>query len=109
MGMRVSQDAISTSALSQPGGADAAAVIGKGRRNPGTDAVKARRDSVNLSSLSERIAEAGRQSDTERTESVRRLAGLYTGGQYHVNAQDVSRAMVEEALDRSNIGRDSRE
>lgn len=96
--LRVSQDAISASAVSQPGGSDATAAIGEARRNQSLEAVKARRDRVDLSSLSERIAAAGRQSDAERAGRVQRLIGLYADGQYHANAQDVSRAMIDEAV-----------
>jgi anti-sigma28 factor (negative regulator of flagellin synthesis) len=101
MSRRVSQDAISTPALSQPGGADATTAIGKARRNPSPEAAKARRDSVDLSSLSERIAEAGRRSDAARAGRVRQLAAVYAAGQYHTEAQNVSRAMIDEALGRN--------
>lgn len=98
MSMRVSQDAISNSALSQAGGAGAAAAVGKARRNPSAAAGRARRDSVNLSSLSAKIAEAGRQSDAERAGRVDRLAESNAAGKYRVDAQKVSRAMIDEAI-----------
>lgn len=96
--MRVSQDAISSSAVSQPGGAGATTAIGKARRNPSPETVKAGRDSIELSLLSERIADAGRQSDAERAGRVSRLAEVYAAGQYQSDAQGVSRAMIAESL-----------
>jgi anti-sigma28 factor (negative regulator of flagellin synthesis) len=55
-------------------------------------------DSVELSFLSESIAAAAQVGDAQQSDRVRQLAALYASGKYHVDSQEISRAMVSQAL-----------
>jgi anti-sigma28 factor (negative regulator of flagellin synthesis) len=98
MGYRVAQKVGSNPAISGPAEAMPTPGAGKARRHdPGAMADTAS-DSVGLSAFAGRIAAAGRDSEAERTARVGQLESLYVSGHYQVDAEKVSRAIVDEAL-----------
>ena len=55
-------------------------------------------DSVDISSLSQNVVAAGIAQDAHQTGRIKQLTALYRSGQYSVDAAQVSRAMVSQAL-----------
>ena len=55
-------------------------------------------DQVSISSLSENLTTTNGVLDAQRVNRVQHLAALYQSGNYKVDAQQVSRAIVDDAL-----------
>jgi len=55
-------------------------------------------DSVSISDLSTRIADALCSAEAASSSRVSRLAALYASGSYHVDAAGLSRSIVDRAL-----------
>jgi len=55
-------------------------------------------DRVDISSLSENIAAASSAQEAQQAQRVTHLAALYGSGRYHVDALEVSRSLVSQAL-----------
>ena len=55
-------------------------------------------DSVQISDLSTQISAVNQQQDVQASNRVAALAALYAHGNYHVDARNLSRALVSHAL-----------
>ena len=55
-------------------------------------------DHIEISSLTERIADGMSADAAQRSERVNNLAALYSSGRYSPNASDLSRALTSHAL-----------
>jgi anti-sigma28 factor (negative regulator of flagellin synthesis) len=68
----------------------------EGRR--GLKALEGGQDSVQISDLSTQISAVNRQQDVQASNRVAALAALYARGNYHVDARNLSHALVSHAL-----------
>lgn len=59
-------------------------------------------DEVDISSLSGKIADAVATQQTQQSERVSHLAALYANGNYHVDANTLSKALVSQAIGASS-------
>ena len=73
-------------------------LAGQSERQSGIKALEGGQDSVQISSLSEQISAINQQQDVEASNRVAALAALYAHGNYQVDAQKLSRALVSDAL-----------
>jgi len=66
---------------------------------PSSGASSSGEDQVQISSLSSSLA----ANESQRAARVQQLAALYQGGQYEVNSMDVSRALVNHAIQAGGV------
>ncbi len=101
--VRIPTESLGNTAASQTGKtAEPSQTTKSPSRNPDTGG--SGEDRVELSSLSESIASAGRIGDAQQAGRVRQLASLYATGRYQVDSLDVSKAIVAEALGTGTAG-----
>ncbi len=62
-------------------------------------------DRAEISSLAGTVSQAITTHTAERAQRVEKLAAEYRAGQYKVNAQSASQALVRDALERSDAAR----
>jgi anti-sigma28 factor (negative regulator of flagellin synthesis) len=67
-------------------------------RQSGIKVLEGGQDSVQISSLSEQISAINQQQDVQASNRVAALAALYAHGNYQVDAQKLSSALVSDAL-----------
>jgi anti-sigma28 factor (negative regulator of flagellin synthesis) len=70
----------------------------------GTKISGAEGDSVEISGISSRLAEANAVNGQQRSDRVAQLAAVYARGQYQVNASDLSRALVSHSMSAGESG-----
>lgn len=61
-------------------------------------------DSVDISSLSQSVAAASTAQQTQQASRIKQLSALYASGQYSVDSERVSRAIVSQALGDGSSG-----
>lgn len=98
MSTRVQNDGGLGQAQLQTGRTEGKSPVAKGQSHAASAYAPSGVDSVQISSLSEKIAAAGSSGETERASRVRQLSALYASGQYHVDSRKVSQSIVEAAL-----------
>ena len=77
----------------------------EGQRVP--KAVESGRDSVEISGLSAQLSAANQQEDARVASRVSTLAALYARGEYQVDRDSLSRALVSHALSGAPAGDES--
>jgi anti-sigma28 factor (negative regulator of flagellin synthesis) len=70
----------------------------------GTKVSGAEGDSVEISGISSRLAEANAVNGQQRENRVSQLAAVYARGEYQVNASNLSRSLVSHALGAGESG-----
>jgi anti-sigma28 factor (negative regulator of flagellin synthesis) len=73
-------------------------LAGQSEGQRGLKASDGGQDSVQISDLSTQISAVNRQQDVQASNRVAALAALYAHGNYHVDAGNLSRALVSHAL-----------
>jgi anti-sigma28 factor (negative regulator of flagellin synthesis) len=79
-------------------------LAGQSQGQRGLKALEGGQDSVHISSLSAQISAINQQQDVQASNRVAALAALYAHGTYHVDARNLSRALVSHALSGSIEG-----
>jgi hypothetical protein len=104
MSMQIHNDGIAGPAASQSAPAESAAQPGSstqiGFPNSGADQVE-------ISSLSGNIAASVNALANQQAGRVSQLAALYARGEYQVNSQQLSHALVSAAISGGSMGEDS--
>jgi anti-sigma28 factor (negative regulator of flagellin synthesis) len=95
--MRIHNDAIATTATSQSVAAELAP--GEASRSKTSPTSTTGADQVELSSFSAKVAESNSALAAAHAARVQHLAQVYAAGRYHVDAAQLSRAMVSRSLD----------
>ena len=73
-------------------------LAGQSEGQRGLKALEGGQDSVQISDLSTQISAVNQQQDVQASNRVAALAALYAQGNYHVDARNLSRALVSHAL-----------
>ena len=73
-------------------------LAGQSEGQRGLKALEGGQDSVHISSLSAQISAINQQQDVQASNRVAALAALYAHGNYQVDAQKLSHALVSDAL-----------
>ena len=73
-------------------------LAGQSEGQRGLKALEGGQDSVQISDLSTQISAVNQQQDVQTSNRVAALAALYAQGNYHVDARNLSRALVSHAL-----------
>ncbi len=100
MSIRIQNDGLSGAAASETSRTQDIVQIG-GHSSNGASRAGEPTDTVEISSLSGRIADAGSSIDAAQSKRVSYLAQLYQSGRYQVDSLAVSRALVSQALSAS--------
>lgn len=98
MDLKIS-DPMQTNALGGAGRTEGASgLAGRGGRSNLRSTGSTGSDSIEISSLTGRIAEGLSTASAQHSDRVRQLTALYSSGRYSASAENVSRAMISHAL-----------
>ena len=92
--MKVNQSPLDSSGISQ---LDRAAGVGSGGAAKSAS-LRADHDRVQLSGLSSRLLASANIGAAERTARLQKLSADYRSGRYQVDARELSRRLVDEAI-----------
>jgi anti-sigma28 factor (negative regulator of flagellin synthesis) len=92
--MKVNQSPLDSSGLSQLGKTAGVGPGGAGK----SSLSRSDRDHIQLSDLSARLLASGDAGGSDRAAHVQQLSSDVRGGRYQVDAVEVSRRMVDEAI-----------
>src|SRR6185295_19112476 len=98
MDMKIQSEALSGANALEASRAQDAKLDGRRMGSPELGTVGHGIDSIAVSSLASRIAQASEAAETSVSERVSELAKLYARGEYRPDAVSLSRAMVERVL-----------
>lgn len=96
--MKIDQRSLDPAAASQLGKAQETPGVTPGDGRSAAERAKAEGDRVQLSDLSGRLLAMASAETPERAARIDRLAGEVRGGQYQVDAAEVSRRIIDEAV-----------
>jgi anti-sigma28 factor (negative regulator of flagellin synthesis) len=98
MDIRIQSESLEGANALQTSRAQETPPAGQSERQSGLKALGGGQDSVQISSLSAQISAINQQQDVQESNRVAALAALYAQGNYHVDARNLSRALVSHAL-----------
>ncbi|SPE23317.1 exported hypothetical protein [Candidatus Sulfopaludibacter sp. SbA3] len=101
MSMRIQNDVIATTPASQAAAAESSLPAGSSKRLGST--ADAGADQIEISSLSGNVAQSSAVLASRQAARVSQLAALYAKGQYQVDSQQLSRAMVSHAISAGSL------
>jgi anti-sigma28 factor (negative regulator of flagellin synthesis) len=107
MSTRVHNDGSLGQSVLQTGRTDAKAPAGKSQSQATSVQSSYGSDTVQISSLSEKISAAAGSGDTERAGRIRQLSQLYASGHYHVDSAKIAHSVVEAGLGTAGPGKAS--
>ena len=99
MSIRIYNDGLAGAAASEASRAQESSRAGTSGK-PSSGSAAGGEDQVQISSLSEALA----AQSSQRAERVQHLAAAYQSGRYQVNPTEVSRAIVNQALQAGSAG-----
>jgi anti-sigma28 factor (negative regulator of flagellin synthesis) len=98
MDIRIQSESLEGANAQQTSRTQETPLAGQSERQSGLQALAGGQDSVEISSLSAQISAINQQQDVLASDRVAALAALYAHGNYQVDARDLSRALVSQAL-----------
>jgi hypothetical protein len=104
MSMRIQTDGLAGAAGLETSRAQETNGVAQSGKQRGAGASGSPLDSVQISGLSERIAEASADLDAQSDQRVNALAALYASGKYEVDSKSLSRSMVSQSLSGAVFG-----
>jgi hypothetical protein len=103
--MKIQSEALSGANAADNSRVQDSTLDGRRKGFPELGAVGHGPDSISVSSLASKIAQASGADETRTADRVSRLAALYGRGDYRPDAVSLSRAMVSQALINDNGGK----
>jgi len=98
MNIRIQQEALPETGISELSRPEGVSSSGAGRTRSASDPGGPEGDRVEISALSGSIADNMAASAAQQSAKVQHLAALYANDQYHVDSARVSRSLVEQAI-----------
>jgi len=102
MDIRIQSNSLEGANALQTSRAQETPQAGQSERQSGLKALEGGQDSVQISSLSGQISAINHEQNVQAADRVAALTALYAQGNYQVDARNLSRALVSDAL--SGVG-----